>query len=169
MGRNLSRLDRPAKLTGARLGLQNENTNQTAEDNANAAHEGQFFCRGGNGRSPTRSTDPPQYLKILIAGVVTKRDGGTGDNISVRPALRLGGVHGVAVDQRDLSLGLIIHSVDAASRDEVAGLHDKVLHQNSIQNEREHGLKAKSLRRGLVEGLSRMKIYYCWESPQNHK
>jgi hypothetical protein len=41
--------------------------------------------------------------------------------------------HGVTVDQRDLSAGMFIHSIDASHRDEVTGLDDKLLHRLSIQ------------------------------------
>jgi len=44
--------------------------------------------------------------------------------------------HSVAVDQRDFSLGAVIHSVNAACRDEVPGPDDKMFHKASIHNER---------------------------------
>ena len=50
----------------------------------------------------------------------------------------------IAVDQRDLSPGMVVHPVDATRGDEVARLNDKVLHANSIR-EKSSGLSAQWL------------------------
>jgi hypothetical protein len=65
--------------------------------------------------------------------------------------------HCVTVDQRDLSLGVLCHSIDAGRCHKVTRFHDELLHQNSIQNDAALS-KAKSLRRGLVEGPSELRI-----------
>ena len=75
----------------------------------------------------------------------------------------------ITVDQRDLSARMIVHPIDAACRDEVARLDDKVLHANSIRgkssvlnakssdevlsglSERECNTQGDSLRRAAVE------------------
>jgi hypothetical protein len=43
--------------------------------------------------------------------------------------------HGVTVDQRDFSLGMIDHSIDPARGHKVTRVHDELLHQSSIQND----------------------------------
>jgi hypothetical protein len=50
-----------------------------------------------------------------------------------RDLLSLERWHSIAVDQRDLSVGMVVDPVNAACRDEVARLDDKVLHANSIR------------------------------------
>src|SRR6266853_875793 len=54
---------------------------------------------------------------------------------------------------------MVHHSVDASCDDKVTRAYDELLHQSSIQNDGARS-KAKSLRRGLVEGLSEAKIYH---------
>ena len=49
----------------------------------------------------------------------------------------------IALDQRDLSPGMVVHPGDATRGDEVARLDDKVLHANSIR-EKSAALNAKS-------------------------
>ena len=61
--------------------------------------------------------------------------------------------HSIAVDQGDLSARMIVHPVDAACRDEVAGLDDKVLHADSIRG-KGTALNAKSPD-GVLSGLQR--------------
>jgi hypothetical protein len=62
--------------------------------------------------------------------------------------------HRITIDQRDLSPGMVVHPVDAACRDEVARLDDKVLHADSIRGTSLLS-KCQKPRRGLVEASAR--------------
>jgi hypothetical protein len=61
--------------------------------------------------------------------------------------------HSIAVDQRDLSPGMLVHSIDAACGDEVAGLDDKVLHAK--QYTRKEGRSEYQKPRRVLSGLLR--------------
>jgi hypothetical protein len=64
--------------------------------------------------------------------------------------------YSITIDQRDLSPGMLVHPIDAACGDEVAGLDDKVLHANSIRG-KNSALNAKSPN-GSCRGFSEQKL-----------
>jgi Tripartite tricarboxylate transporter family receptor len=69
---------------------------------------------------------------IKAANIKAEWRGGRTDEPK-RDLLSLERRRSITVDQRDLSPGMVVHPVDAACRDEVARLDDKVLHANSIR------------------------------------